>query len=160
MPGNLKVALLSYNTFFDTDKKGWVNDSLFLIQGENGATWAAPQSGPVALATVLKAKGDLMVREAVESHWSQLTESLPLLDAMVIYVGDRGSEHSIARAAEHGLAPEKAVFVFCNCNMEAKLGAINRHGFGDSRRMMCECGGHVTMRRIATEFLETGALPQ
>lgn len=160
MSGNLKVALLSYNTFFDTNKKGWLTDSLFLIQGENGATWAAPQVGPISRVAALKAEGDLKVKSAVDNHWDQLTESLPLLDAVVIYVGDRGSEHSIARAAEHGLAPEKAVFVFCSCNMAAKQEAISRNGFGGSRRIMCECGGHVTMRSIAKKFLETGALPQ
>lgn len=154
-----KAAMLSYNTFLRGVPNGWNEGNLFVIQNDNGQDWGAPQFGvatSLAGLDALAANGDQKVASTVAGHWDQLAAELLALDEVVIYVGDRGSEHTIKHAAEHGLDPAKAVFVLCNCNMSAKEAAIDSHGFGESRRVMCECGGQHTMRQMAEQFLATG----
>ncbi|MBI4120730.1 MAG: hypothetical protein HY457_00535 [Parcubacteria group bacterium] len=153
-----KIAMLSYNTFLPGFSNGWVEGKLLLIQDRNGAPWGAPQFGPLAQKAVLQDQGDQQIARAVGSHWQQLTEHLPTLGRVIIYVGDRGSEGTIEHAAKHGLDPAKALFVFCDCNMRAKEALIKQHGFEGSPRVMCECGGHQTMAMIARKFLATGEL--
>lgn len=156
-PGT-RIAMLSYNTFLGTCQNGWVDGRLFLVQNDNGLVWGAPQLGTESDEDSLTVLGIQEVKGQVGSHWQQLAEHLPTLDKVVIYVGDRGSEHTIEYAAKHGLDPEKAMFVFCDCNMSAKEAAIIRHGFACSRRISCECGGHGTMKRMADNFLATGEI--
>jgi hypothetical protein len=156
MPQGSKVAMLSYNTFLRGRPNGWVGDTLFVIQNDNGSKWGAPQFGPLSQRTELQAKGDQQIKDKVGGHWQQLAEHIPTLDTVVIYVGDRGSEHTIEHAAAHGLDPDKAVFVLCDCNMPAKQANINKHGFSRSKRIMCECGGHTTMQQMAERFIATG----
>lgn len=153
-----KAAMLSYNTFLPGVPNGWVEDSLFVIQGDNGQNWGAPQFAPLLILDRAIKAAELSVTRKVGRHWEQLSEHLPLFDAVVIYVGDRGSEHTIRHAALHQLDPSKAMFVLCDCNMDAKEEAISRHGFAASKRIMCECGGHATMETMAKHFMATGSV--
>lgn len=155
-----KVAMLSYNTFLSGHHpNGWIEDKLFVVQNDNGAKWGSLQVSPTrAEIPSLKAKGIEEVQGFVANHWQQLSGIIPELDKVIIYVGDRGSEHTIEYAAKFGLKPDKAVFVLCDCNLGEKEEKINQHGFSTSKRIRCECGGHGIMNAIAKKFLATGEL--
>lgn len=155
-----KAAMISYNAFLGGAPNGWVNDSLFVIQNDNGEKWGEPQYAPLPLVDQVRRAAEKSVTNKVGRHWEQLSEHLPSFDTVVIYVGDRGSEHTIRHAALHKLDPSKAVFVLCDCNLDAKESAISKHGFAESRRVMCECGGHATMQSMARHFIATGSIAQ
>jgi hypothetical protein len=154
----MKIAMLSYNSILPEEGNGWVNGILFMIQSETGQAYGAAQNAPLYLAGAARAQGIQQVQGMVASHWDQLAEILPELDAVIIYVGDSGSEHTIKHAADHGLDPSKAIFVSCSCNRQGKAQLIREHGFEASPVIMCECGGRDTMYRMAKRFLETGRL--
>ncbi len=160
MPQGKKAAMLSYNTFLRGQPNGWLNESLFVIQNENGQKWAAPQNVPIPKMFEEQVKGDQLVQNTVQGHWQQLSDQLPSFNHVVIYVGDRGSEHTIKHAAEHKLDPAKAIFVMCSCNIAGKENTIRRHGFGNSKLIACECGGQQTMQRMAERFIATGEMTQ
>lgn len=156
----MKIAMLSYNSILSAKGNGWIDDSLFMIQSENASGWGAQQMGfgtPADLRE-LRNEGIGQVQGTVKSHWDQLADLLPELDKVVIYVGDRGSEHTIRYATERKLDAGKAVFVLCDCNEQNKRRLIEENGFGKAPVIMCECGGRRTMARLANTFLESGQL--
>jgi len=146
----VKVAMVSYNAFAPGEN-GWKkngDNSVLLLQNENGKRWGVKQFGG----------GPAECRVQVESLWDQLKKELPTIDKVIFYVGSRGAERVIELAAENGLTPDRAVFVFCDCNMRSKQGVIRDRGFEDAAIMMCECGGHSTMSRIYDSVLENGTI--
>jgi len=152
----MRVAVQSYNTFVPGEPNGWRNRDehhVLLLQNADGKTWGTSQSGKSAEEW----KDETKV--IVDPLWETLRAKLPTIDAVVMYVGSHGAEHVIQLAAENGLTPDRAVFVFCDCNMSAKTQAIRDGGFSASRVIPCECGGHATMHRIYQKALTEGTLP-
>lgn len=158
----MKIAMLSYNSILPHRKNGWVTDNLYMIQEENGKAFGAPQFAVGTLPQLgrLRDEGIHQVQQQVAGHWEQLADVLPDLDAVVIYVGDRGSEDTIQYAAERKLEPKKAMFVLCGCNEQNKRRMIAKNGFGKSHTLMCECGGRSTMADLAQKFIATGELDE
>lgn len=156
----MRIAMLSYNAILPDRQNGWVDESLYMIQSDKGKPFGAQQFGIGTLSELHQAREDgiSQVHGMVKNHWEQLAAVLPELDAVVIYVGDNGSEHTIKYAAERQLESSKAVFVLCSCNMHNKKKLIAENGFGESRVVQCECGGRRMMARMANEFLQTGQL--
>ncbi|OGL74150.1 hypothetical protein A3E39_04185 [Candidatus Uhrbacteria bacterium RIFCSPHIGHO2_12_FULL_60_25] len=95
-------------------------------------------------------------REQVRTLWDELRAELPKLDHVVVYVGANGSQSAIALAAQ--LSPAKVTFVGCDCGLLEKEVLVRAAGMGDARRLLCECGGHVTLERMFHRFLESGEL--
>jgi len=148
----MRVAMISYNAFISGEGNGWKQrgeNHVLLLQNENGESWGVNQLGG----------GAAECRDQVTSLWEQLSKELPTLDKVIFYVGSSGAERAIELASDHGLTPDRAVFVFCDCNMQSKQGVIHDRGFADASIMMCECGGHSTMSRIYDHVLEHGTLP-
>lgn len=154
----MKVAMISYNTFVDGERNGWKNqgdNSVLLLQNEDGSRWGVNQDAKNSAE--LKAGADDCVAK-VNGLWGQLVEALPTIDKIVFYIGSYGAERVIELAAEHGLTPDKAVFVRCDCNMTKKMGVIRDRGFSFSKVVDCECGGHRTMRSLYNDILTNGNL--
>lgn len=155
----MRVAMISYNAFVDGEPNGWKNQgdrAVLLLQNEDGSMWGVDQNA--TSSAQLKAGADDCVAK-VNGLWGQLVEALPTIDKVVFYVGSYGAERVIELAAEHGLTPDKAVFVCCDCNMTKKMSMVRDRGFSSSKVVDCECGGHGTMRRLYKDVLTKGSLP-
>ena len=146
----MKTALISYNTFVDGERNGWKSqgeNSVLLLQNADGDKWGTSQSGET------HEQWHEATKAIVDPRWGQLQIELPTIDKVVFYVGSYGAERVIELAAEHGLTPDRATFVLCDCNMTKKMGVIRSRGFASSRVIDCECGGHRTMWRLYKEAL-------
>lgn len=155
----MKVAMISYNMFVDGECNGWKNNGengVLLLQNSDGNKWGVDQNATTGAQ--LKAGADDCVLK-VNGLWSQLVEVLPTIDKVVFYVGSYGAERVIELAAEHGLTPDRAIFILCDCNMTKKMGVIRSRGFSSSKVVYCECGGHGTMGRLYNDVLTKGSLP-
>ncbi|MSU54566.1 MAG: hypothetical protein EXS48_01865 [Candidatus Staskawiczbacteria bacterium] len=157
----MRIAMISYNTFVRGQANGLKTgseggNSILLFQNADGKAWGMTQfisSGDREQQWHKEAK------VLADPLWEQLKNELPTLDRVVFYVGSTGAERVIELAAEHGLAPECALFVFCDCNMSRKQGVIRERGFSSSKVLYCECGGHSTMARIYQMVLNGDPLP-
>ena len=148
----MRVAMISYNTFVRGRANGWQrqgDNHVLLLQNETGSTWGVDQFAGVA--------DDC--EDQVVSLWSQLTAELETLDKVIFCVGSNGAERVIQLAAKNGLTPDRAIFVFCDCNMRRKEDLIRMRGFETSRIIMYDCGGHEAMFRIYDHFLTFGDIP-
>jgi len=155
----MKVAMISYNTFVDGESNGWKNqgdNSVLLLQNEDGSGWGVDQNA--TNSAQLQAGADDCVGK-VNGLWGQLVEVLPTIDKVVFYVGSYGAERAIELAAEHGLTPDKAIFVCCHCNLNVKMRVIRDRGFSSSVIVDCECGGYNTMRLLYNNVLIGAGLP-
>ncbi|HRH25657.1 MAG TPA: hypothetical protein PLD99_01735 [Parcubacteria group bacterium] len=149
----MRAAMISYNTFVAGNENGWKNqgdNNLLLLQNADGNMWGTSQFGKTA------EQWNDETKSLIDPLWADLERELASLDVVVFYVGSYGAERIIELAAEHGLTPDRAVFVFCDCNMEKKSEVLRARGFENSRVIDCECGGHTTMRRVYTEILRYG----
>lgn len=149
-----RVAMMSYNTFVNGQPNGWVtngDNAVLLLQNERGDLWG--------IETLPMREGIEKCRSLIDNLWAQLQAEMATLDAFMLYVGAEGAEHVIELAAQHGLRPEQANFILCDCGYRTKRSMIERLGFGSSLVIKCECGGHNTMARIYREILEQGQLP-
>lgn len=154
---NMRVAMISYNAFVDGESNGWKDKgghAILLLQNADGNKWGTAQ-----FANKTHEQWYDETKALVDPLWRQLVEALPTIDKVVFYVGSYGAERVIDLAAEHGLTPDKAVFVRCTCNLNKKMGVIRERGFSASKIMDCECGGHITMRRLYDNVLTEGRLP-
>ncbi len=142
------VAFVTYNTVGQTTS-GWHDGS----EGRRGLV-LQNATGNERFAT-LASEGD-KVSDEIARLWQILTEQLPTLDAVVIYVGTNGSEKAIELARV--LDPSKVMFVLCDCSLHAKTALIHQSGLQESRQIVCECRGVATMQRLFRSFLETGIL--
>jgi len=155
----MKIAMVSYNTFVRGVENGWKSSDkgdLLLLQNTDGKTWGTTQ---VSLAQNPIRQWHDETKAAVDPLWGWLQESLLTIERVVFYVGSTGAEYIIGLAGKNGLAPERAVFVFCDCNMRNKQTMIHRYGFESSKIIMCGCGGQDAMCTIYDEFLKEGKLP-
>ena len=154
----MRVAMISYNLFVDGERNGWKNlkdNSILLLQNTAREGWG------MSRAPLTKSGEDKQHTESVailDPLWTQLQNELPTIDAVVMYVGGVGAERVIAFAAKHGLTPDRAIFVCCDCNLHTKLCLINSNGFSSSIIIDCECEGHSTMNRIYRRILNEGRL--
>jgi len=151
----MKIAMISYNTFVNGVNNGLRSNGenhILLLQNANGDTWGISQSGT-------EKQWYQETKTTVDPLWEQLQKELPTIDKVVFYVGSYGAERVIELAGEHGLTPDRAIFVLCHCNLHKKLSVIQERGFTASKLIYCECGGHGTMRNIYQEFLNKGTLP-
>lgn len=146
------TAFLTYNTVGEGLSSGWHEGPdgrrAFVLQNTKGSQWL-----------VTKLSESNLVRDQIGMLWSNLQESLPNLDHVVVYVGDSGSERFIELATQ--LPAAKVTFVLCDCNLSYKTRAIRNSGLGEARQVRCECGGHRTMRRLYNNFMQySELLPQ
>ncbi len=142
------IALVSYNGFVDGESNGWKergDKKVLLFQNSGGLSWGAQQRPQSQSELVAGAKS---VERQIGCHWGVLADAIPELDTVYFYVGSYGAERAIELAREHRLDPGKAAFVLCDCGYSKKIGLIREYGFSSSRIIMCECGGHTTMRRL------------
>lgn len=143
-----KVAFITYNEVGEKIASGWHerNGHRALVlqntKGQGGLT-----DGPI---------GEANRREQINLLWQELRQQLSAIDHIVVYVGTNGSEAAIALASE--LRPEQVTFVGCDCNIFAKEMLIQAAGMDKSKRLLCECGGHMTMEWLLNRFLETGQI--
>lgn len=99
--------------------------------------------------------GDNNRIDTITSIWSELEKVLPELDHLVVYLGTNGSEKAIELAAQH-VPAEKVTFVGCDCNLSHKEMMIQRAGLQNCGRLLCECGGHDTMKALYRVYMEKG----
>ena len=157
----MKIAMISYNTFVSGQENGWTvgeQGSVLLLQNSDGRVWGTSQSKPLNNPN-RNEEWHGETRAIVDPLWELLEKELPTIDKVVFYVGSTGAERVIELAAKHGLDPQRAIFVFCNCNYSVKNGLVKSRGFSCSKVMGCECGGHATMNRIYQNFLAGRGLP-
>ena len=143
------VAFVTYNAVGDGLSSGWHGSPgrrALVLQNTKG-DGSLYNGSPIGAAAR---------REQSSILWGQLQEALPELDHVVVYVGTEGSERAIALAAE--LTADKVTFVGCDCGLVIKTALIAAAGLIDARLVLCECGGHRTMRRLYDSFMETGEL--
>lgn len=142
------VAFVTYNAVGDGLSSGWHGSPgrrALVLQNTRGE--GTRSTGPIGAAAR---------REQSSILWGQLQEALPELDHVVVYVGTEGSERAIALAAQ--LPADKVTFVGCDCGLVIKTALIAAAGLIDAQLVLCECGGHRTMRRLYDSFMETGEL--
>ena len=152
----MKIAMISYNAFVQNENNGWKkngSNEVLLLQNADGKAWGTTQKGGN------QELWDKETKAIVDPLWEQLKSVLKTIDKVVMYVGSYGAERIINLAAENGLTPDRAIFVFCSCNQAAKSQAIRQGGFAQSQIIDCECGGHGTMRWIYDRALSKGELP-
>lgn len=152
----MRIAMISYNTFLAEEHNGWKHNgsnSVLLLQNADGRKWGASQT-----ARKTHKEWYQETKAIVAPLWEQLKSELPTIDKVVFYVGSHGAERVIELAAEHGLTPDRAAFLLCGCNTPRKIEMIRSRGFSSSMSMVCECGGHDTMRRLYYDVLCHGSL--
>lgn len=157
----MKIAMISYNTFVDGESNGWKNNgenNVLLLQNEDGQKWGRRQVLIMDESDRAEEIWDSETRQAAYPLWHELKQALPTIDKAIIYVGER-AELMINMAAEYGLAAERAIFVMCDCDMTKKKRMIHSRGFTTSKVIECECGGHNTMMRIYHKVLVKGIVP-
>jgi len=149
-----RVAFITYNQFDGSFKNGWHRRgerSVFLLQNTRGDEWAGDG------AEIGDSSAQIRVRhEEIRILWIELLSVLLTIDHIVVYVGQRGSEMAIELTAK--LPSDSVTFVLCACNSEDKAAFIRRAGHGSSRKVWCECGGHLTMENMFHRFLKHGVL--
>lgn len=163
------VAFLTYNTVGEDLSNGW-HDGLdgrraFLLQNSRGNRWAVDanipaeyrnsDTAPPGYSRVAAENVD-RVHDEIGILWGQLQEILPSLDHVVVYVGSSGSECAIALAAQ--LPASKVTFVACDCGLPFKEILIQTAGLLTAGRVLCECGGRRTLKRLFDSFLQSGEL--
>lgn len=143
------VAFVTYNAVGDNLSNGWHEGPngrrALVLQNTKGE--GTLQTGPI---------GEARRREEIGILWSLLQEALPNLDQVVIYLGVRGCERAIELAGQ--LPASKVTFVACDCSLEEKELLVQEAGLSECGRILCECGGHRTMRRLYDRFMATGSL--
>lgn len=155
----MRVAMISYNTFARGQSNGLKENGengVLLLQNTTGAAWGTSQASFSDGGEEQRWRDETSA--IVDPLWETLKEALPTIDAVVMYVGSYGAERVIELAAQNGLTPDRAVFVMCECNRSKKRHLISSSGFGGSRVVECECGGHLTMLGIYESVLGEGRL--
>ena len=94
--------------------------------------------------------------EQIGLLWKEIQQALPELDLVVIYVGANGSQRAITLAAQ--LPASKVIFVGCDCGIPTKNELIRAAGLEDAQRLLCECGGHLTLECMYRSFMKCGRL--
>ena len=143
-----KVAFVTYNTVDENLTSGWHESEdrhAMVLQNTKGE--GTRDGGPI---------GRDNRQEQISTLWKELQQVLSELDQVVVYVGTNGSERAIALASE--LPADKVTFVGCDCNLPMKEIMIQAVGLGKARRILCECGGHHTMKGLYDRFMATGTL--
>lgn len=147
-------AFVTYNTVGDGVANGWHDSNgrrALVLQNSKGEQWAvSPSNVPPADL------GASRVVAEIDRLWGELRKSIDSIDHIVVYVGANGSEQAIALAAQ--LSAEKITFVGCDCGLAFKEAMVRAAGLSRSRRLLCECGGHWTMKRLFETFMATGEL--
>jgi len=159
------VAFLTYNTVGENLRSGWHDGPdgrrAFVLQNDSGNRWAVedlfvdPKTVPSGYSRSAKTNVD-HVSGKIDGLWGELLKVLSDLDHVVIYVGANGSERAIVLAAQ--LPASKVTFVGCDCGLPYKEMMIQSAGLNDAGRVLCECGGRRTMRKLFDSFLTTGEL--
>ncbi len=152
----MRVAVISYNVFIPGEANGWKvhgDNSLLLLQG-SGGEWNSAWS----METYEKWHEGI-TKSIVDPLWEQLQNEWKTIEKVVFYVGSYGAEQVIELAAKQGLAPNRAVFVFCDCNLNKKRDMIRSHGFSASKVVPSHCGGQATMKQIYNNALTRGVVP-
>ncbi len=141
------VAFVTYNSVGDSLSSGWhdgPSDRRALVLQRTTGDGASVKLEPGQRS------------DQISILWGELQKALPELDHIVVYVGANGSQRAIALAGQ--LPASKISFVGCDCGILQKEAMIQAAGLTEARRLLCECGGHRTMKRLYTHFMETGTL--
>src|SRR3990167_8889021 len=140
-----KVAFVTYNTVGENLSSGWHGSNgrrALVLQRTKGD---GRRSG--GNANQLSSDGR---REEVGILWGELQKALPELDHVVVYVGANGSQRAIELAST--VPPSKVTFVGCDCGLPEKEFMIQQAGMDEAGRVLCECGGHLTMELLFKSF--------
>ncbi len=153
------VAFVTYNSVGDNLSSGWHDRDgrrAFVLQNSRGERWAVDKFYQADPDGYKRSEHADHVRDEIGMLWGKLQDALLDLDHVVVYVGSRGSERAIALAAQ--LPSSKVTFVGCDCGILQKEAMIQAAGLHEAGRVLCECGGHRTMKRLFERFIATGEL--
>lgn len=153
-----KVAFVTYNSVGDGLASGWHGSNgrrALVLQNGSGERWAVDTFYRTEGADYRRRNHADHVVSEIDRLWGELQQSVDDLDHIVVYVGSNGSERAIALAAQ--LPSSKVTFVGCGCGLPYKEAMIQTAGLAEAGRVLCECGGHRTMRMLFEQFMETGA---
>ena len=144
-----KHGFLTYNTVGNPQAfaNGWHRDGdreVFVASHPKGKTWGAGVGTLHETARI--ASG------VVAQTFEKIEDILEELDRLYVYVGDSGSEGAVALASR--LPAHKVTFVICDCNLGTKWATVRSQGLCGSGEILCECGGHRTLERLARQFLQ------
>lgn len=142
------VAFVTYNTL-DGFTSGWVeaNGRRALVLHNTNGEGSRRNGQPI---------GAVKRIEQIVTLWDELLRSLTEIDHIVVYIGSRGSERAIALAGR--LPASKVTFVACDCGLPLKEILVQAAGLHQAGRILCECGGHLTMAKLIHNFLASGEL--
>ncbi|TSC60588.1 MAG: hypothetical protein LiPW15_466 [Parcubacteria group bacterium LiPW_15] len=88
----------------------------------------------------------------------ELEGNLSALDKIVVYLGGHDSERIVEFIKAIGAAPDRTIFLVCDCNWVTKMEAIQKCGFSGSEMMECCCGGFEKMENIYWSVLRHGTI--
>ena len=163
----LTVGFMTYNSI---GKAGTISNGAhetperraIVLQGSPKNTWAAStvdggcEVPPPGYDRDQSRYVDFVSNE-IDRLWIDLSQTIDELDHVVIYVGARGSERALELAAI--LPAQKVTLVMCDCDLERKLRLVSEVGdLRNARRILCECGGHMTLYQMFRHYLETGTV--
>ncbi len=140
-----KIAIISQHRFvYDDCKNLWRGD------GENR----------VLLSQCEELPGGGDYRAVALVLWSHIASALASLDKVVIYLGHESARIFVPLAAENDLAPEKLIFVYCDCTKAYVEEVIDRDGYSSAQKICCHCSDRLeVMKGIYQNFLADGSLP-
>lgn len=142
------VAFITYNSL-DGLSSGWheANGRRALVLQNTKGEGSRVNGRPI---------GSANREEQIGMLWTELQNNIHELDHVVVYVGANGSQRAIELASQ--LPPTKVTFVSCDCGLDIKELLITLSGLSEAGRVLCECGGHLTMKVMFQTFMRSGEL--
>ncbi|HRZ30271.1 MAG TPA: hypothetical protein P5274_01205 [Candidatus Paceibacterota bacterium] len=99
--------------------------------------------------------------KVIRRVWNKVEEGkfFPI-DLAVVFLGDDNKDvcFSVGKLMEHKVSPDRVIFVFCFCRESFKERILEENGYGSSRVINCDCGGHQEMGKIYRQAM-LGILP-
>ena len=142
----MKLALLSYGAV-SSDAVNGLNvglnpaDEIFVAQGNHGRL-AVYSKDPVE--SILSAKLKAFLLQA---------------DKVVVYLGlgESKLDSCLHFLSKQQIAPEKVIFVLCDCDLSEKIAKIKSFGYEQSEKIVTVfCGGSVDMQRFFWNAVDRG----
>jgi hypothetical protein len=95
-----------------------------------------------------------VVESVIDALWAKLTAAIDKIDVLIVYVGTMGGERAIELAKGLSIT---VIFVFCQCDVPAKVDRLEQAGLHACRRLVCGCEQvNETMGHVCRKFLSTG----
>lgn len=155
-------AFISYNTFVEGMENGSYEHGdrkVVLLQNPAARRWAARGNEPSVPGDERPEESRRADREeAIVGMYAGL-RYVVCADHVVMYVGAGSMREHDYFPFVAGRHSSQVTFVFCDCDESSKRKWLLQKGFASARVVECECGGHDTMKRLFTRFMEEGELP-